>query len=202
MPRPVRWVVMRPLLLAALAAAFLATSSPAHAGVLPGLCQDEQVSQVFLPWLDVMNYVPAPDGGLEAGGSGWTLRAGAKVVPGNEPFMVGGETDAHSLSLPPGGSATTALSCRGLDRPTLRFFARRTSGQVPVLRVEAVHDGVAVPVGAVSGLGSAWQPTLPMVLPLNLLPDLGGDGSVAFRFTALGGGFAIDDVYVDPYGKH
>ena len=201
MPRPVRWVVMRPLLLAAVAAVFLATSAPAHAGLLPAMCQDEEVSQVFLPWLDVMNYVAAPDGGLEAGGSGWTLRAGAKVVPGNEPFKVGGATDSLSLSLPAGASATTAVSCRGLDRPTLRFFARRTSGLLPVLRVEAVHGGVAVPVGVVAGLGGAWQPTLPMLLPLNLLPDLGGHG-VAFRFTALGGGFAIDDVYVDPYGKH
>ena len=192
---------MRPSLLAAFAAAFFAVSSPAQAGLLPGMCQDERVSQVFLPWLDVMNYVAAPDGGLEAGGSGWTLRAGARVVAGNEPFHVGGAGDSHSLSLPPGASATTALTCRGLDRPTLRFFARRTSGLLPVLRVEAVHGGVAVPVGVVAGLGGAWQPTLPMLLPLNLLPAL-GDGSVAFRFTALGGGFAIDDVYVDPYGKH
>ena len=118
---------MRPLLLAAVAAAFLATSAPAHAGLLPSMCKDERASQVFLPWLDVMNYVAAPDGGLEAGGSGWTLRGGATVVPGNEPFQVGGAADAHSLSIPAGGSATTAPSCRGLDRPTLRFFARRST---------------------------------------------------------------------------
>jgi hypothetical protein len=193
---------MRPLLTAAVAVAFLAFSPSAHAGLLPGTCQAEPAAQVFLPWLDLMNYVEAPDGGLEAGGSGWTLRAGAKVVPGNEPFKVGGAGDSQSLALPAGGSATTALSCRGLDRPTLRFFARRTSGLLPVLRVEAVHGGLAVPVGVVAGLGSAWQPTLPMLLPLNLLPDLGENGAVAFRFTALGGGFAIDDVYVDPYGKY
>jgi hypothetical protein len=193
---------MRSLLIAAVVAAFLVPSTPAQAGLLPTTCASEPARQVFLPWLDLMNYVQAPDGGLEAGGADWTLRAGAKVVPGNEPFKVGGAGDSRSLALPAGASATTALSCHGLDRPTLRFFARRTSGLLPVLRVEAVHGGVAVPVGVVAGLGSAWQPTLPMLLPLNLLPDLDDDGAVAFRFTSLGGGFAIDDVYVDPYGKY
>lgn len=192
---------VRSLLLAAVAAAFLTVPPAADAALLPATCQQEPVAQVFLPWLDVMNYVGVPDGGLEAGGAGWTFRAGAAVVDGNEPFKVGGAGDARSLSLPPGASATTPLSCRGLDRPTLRFFARRTSGVLPVLRVEAVHEGVTVPVGTVTA-GSAWQPALPLLLPLNLLPDLGDDGSVAFRFTALGGGFAIDDVYVDPYGKY
>ena len=192
---------MRPFLLAALAAAFLVPASPAQAGLLPGLCQDERVSQVFLPWLDAMSYVAAPDGGLEAGGAGWTLREGAEVVPGNEPFQVGGAGDLRSLSIPAGASATTARTCRGVDRPTLRFFARRTSGRLPVLRVEAVHGTTAVLVGTIAA-GSDWQPTAPLLLPLNLLPDLGDEGSLAFRFTASGGGFAIDDVYVDPYGKY
>ncbi len=192
---------MRPLLLAALAAALLAVPTSAQAAVLPGFCASEPSRQVFLPWLDVMNYVPVADGGVEAGASGWTLQGGAAVVNGNESFDVGGADDSRSLSLPPGASATTPATCRGLDRPTLRFFARRTSGLLPLLRVEALHGDLAVPVGVVTASG-AWQPTLPMLLPLNLLPDLTDDGSVAFRFTALGGGFRIDDVYVDPYAKH
>lgn len=192
---------VRSFLLAAVAAAFLTASPAANAALLPAVCQQEPVAQVFLPWLDVMNYVAVPDGGLEAGGAEWTLRGGATVVDGNEPFRVGGAGDARSLSLPDGASATTAATCRGLDRPTLRFFARSTSGLLPALHVEAVHEGIAVPVGVVSA-GTGWQPTLPMLLPLNLLPDLGDEGSVAFRFTAVGGDFAIDDVYVDPYGKY
>ena len=43
---------MRLLLLAAVAAAFLVSASPAQASLLTGFCQDERVSQVFLPWLD------------------------------------------------------------------------------------------------------------------------------------------------------
>ena len=192
---------MRVLLLAAVAAAFSVISTPAQAGLLPGTCDAVPARQVFLPWLDLMNYVGVPDGGLEAGGSDWVLRGGAAVVDGNEPFQVGGAGDARSLSLPAGASATTAPTCRGLDRPTLRLFARRTSGFLPVLRVDAVQDGLTVPVGTVIA-GHAWQPTLPLVLPLNLLPDLADDAAVSFRFTAAGGSFAIDDVYVDPYGKY
>jgi hypothetical protein len=52
--------------------------------------------------------------------------------------------------------------------------------------------------------GSAWQPTLPTAILVNLtaLPLVtNGMTSVALRFTPQGasGGWAIDDVYVDPF---
>jgi hypothetical protein len=45
-----------------------------------------------------------------------------------------------------------------------------------------------------------WAPTAPLPVGLNLLA-LVLPQSVAFRFEASGGMWAIDDVYVDPYGK-
>jgi hypothetical protein len=48
--------------------------------------------------------------------------------------------------------------------------------------------------------GGAWQPTPALPILANLLPAVTGDKArVAFRFTPLGGGFQVDDVYVDPW---
>ena len=193
---------VRLLLLAALSAVLLSAAAPAQASLLAGPCPDETLGQPFLPWLDVMNYVAVPDGGLERGGAGWTL-SGASVVNGNERFNVGGAGDSRSLSLPSGSSAVTPATCGGLDHPTLRFFARRTAGSQPAtLRVEALHDGGVTPVGLVTASGD-WQPTLPLPIAANLLPHLGSErAAVAFRFTAAGGTFRVDDVFVDPYGRY
>ena len=59
----------------------------------------------------------------------------------------------------------------------------------------------SLPIGAVVS-GDDWSPTLPMPILANLLAlPPGGQTPVAFRFTAQGGDWRIDDVYVDPYCK-
>ena len=72
---------------------------------------------------------------------------------------------------------------------------------IGTLRVDALIDGVPLPIGVVTGLltGDEWQPSPTFLALANLVPDT----QVAFRFTAggLGSAFAIGDVYVDPYGK-
>jgi hypothetical protein len=40
-----------------------------------------------------------------------------------------------------------------------------------------------------------------MAIVANLLPLLDEGTPVAFRFSASGGSYAIDDVYVDPWNK-
>ena len=192
-------------LLAMLAFAIAAPS--AQAGVLPGTCTEEPMSQIFLPWLDPMNYVLAPDGGFEQGGEGWKLRNGADVERGNERFYVRDEDDRRLLDLPAGASALSPVTCVGIERPTIRFFAKRTGGWLLAhLRVEVLYNGLdgelrtiaLAPVVA----GSSWQPTLPLPVLANLLPNLSGDQAVvALRFTAVGGSFQVDDVYVDPYAR-
>jgi hypothetical protein len=170
-------------LLIALAAIFFAAPTAAQA------CTDEPLSRPFTPWLDFANYQAAPDGGVEAGATGWTLN-GASVVNGGQPFGGGGQS---SLSVPAGASAVTAPICVTLAHPTLRLFARGTG----VMTVSALtEDGLELPVGAVVGTGS-WAPTVPMLVVLNLL----GEQNVRFRFASTLGSFRLDNVYIDPYSK-
>lgn len=197
------------LLTTGAATAVLAT--PAHAGLLVKAaenCADQGASaQVFKRWLDPFQYVPAPGGHAESE-DGWTLTGGARIVAGNEPWKVGGADHARSLELPRGASATTGVMCVGLGHPTVRFFARRTSGTLlNTLLVEVQFEALGgllktLPIGLVVG-GRQWQPTLPSVMVANLLPLLPGARTpVRFRFTPLGGAtWQVDDVYVDPWAR-
>jgi hypothetical protein len=199
--------------LAALAAAAAMTGSAAapaaNAASLGVACPDPS-SQPFLPWGDAAHYDATPDSGFESGAARWTLTGGAKVVTGNEPFMVGGPGQTHSLSLPAGSSATSPPMCIGLLSSKMRLFAQNTGAAGSNLRVQVIYNGG---VGALlGGLGStlrisdqatfsgtkAWQPTDPYLMAGGLLPLL--TQSVQFRFTPLstGGNWRIDDVYLDP----
>lgn len=184
------------------ALAILALPGPAHAAG----CPERPLDRTFLPWLDPAWYAQAPGGDFESGVSGWTLERGVAVVEGNEPFFVGGSGDTSSLSLPPGGSATSAPMCIGVEHPTLRFFARNTGDPSSVLTVSVVFRDVlgvrrSLTVGAVTA-GSSWAPTPVVPVVVNLLSLL-GDQQVAFRFAAPDdrAEWTIDDVYVDPYKK-
>jgi hypothetical protein len=182
----------------ALAALALAVPSGAWASD----CPQQSLSQTFLPWLDVAWYVPAPNGAFEGGTEDWTLRGGAQVVDGNNPYLAGD----RSLALPAGASATTAPMCIGLEHPTIRLFARNTGAPLSTLTVSVVFSDLlgvtrSLPIGVI-GAGDSWSPTPVMPILVNLLA-LTGDQRVAFRFTAADdrGEWAIDDVYVDPYKK-
>ena len=169
-------------------------------------CPAYELTRPFLPWLDPLAYALAPNGGLENGSTGWKLTGGARVVSGNETFFVGAPSDGYSLSLPPGSSATTGTMCvRTLDA-VMRFFASGSllsTLQVDVVYTDASGKTRTLLVGLVVGTG-AWMPTLPTPILANLLAlPLVTDGNiwVALRFTPkglLGGGWKIDDVYVDP----
>ena len=198
--------------LAALASAAAMTASaaaPAHAASL-GLACPTPASQTFAPWGDMNFYVPAPDSGFENGASGWTLTGGARVVTGNEPWMVGGTGQTHSLSLPAGSSATSPPMCIGLLSGGMRFFVQNAGAASSNMRVQVIYNGGA---GALlGGLGStlrisdqktfaaaaSWQPSPNVPMTGGVLPLL--TQSVQFRFTPLstGGNWRIDDVYLDP----
>jgi hypothetical protein len=169
----------------------------------------EPEGRPFLRWLDLAQYGLAPGGDLERA-AGWTLSGGAKLVRGNESFMVHSARDVSSLSLPTGSSATTAPFCVGIEHPTIRFFARNGGSLLSLLKVEVLFEDVlgtrrALPVGVAVG-GSRWQPSLPMPLLLNVLEpvlalDLNAAATVQLRFTPVGqgSGWQIDDLYVDPF---
>ena len=193
------------------ACSLLGAAAPAaHAGILvksANGCPTATVQQPFTRWLDRSSYFLAPGGSFESGAAGWSL-SGASIDTGNESYNVHGSGESHSLRLPAGSSATTSTICVGLDRPTLRFFARSSSGlalsTVAVsVRFETSLGIVAeLPIGVVLP-SSKWQPSLPLPVLANLLPLLPGQMTpVQFRFTPVGGTtWWIDDVYVDPKSR-
>lgn len=199
---------VRRLFVAAATVAGVAAFAPsAQAGLLVESatdCEAQSASQVFLPWLDVANYVPAPGAQAESA-RGWTLD-GAQVVRGNEPWYVVDEDDDKSLQLTAGDSATTDAMCVGIEHPTLRYFVNQSAGgalahvRTEVLFEDAFGNVQTVPIGNAGGYG--WHPTAVQVVTPSLLPLLPGERTaVAFRFTAVGGTFQIDDVHVDPWGR-
>lgn len=182
-----------PLLAGLLASLVLASS--ASAAACPAA-----TSQPFARWLDFSYYALVPGGSFEAGGPSWSLE-GASVVAGNESFDASGP-GVRSLSVPSGASATSPSFCGGLDRPSVRLFAKG-GGLLGLLNVTVLYtDGGVLrsqPLGLVTASG-AWRPSLPL-LTLSGLPVLTGK-ELAVRVTAIGGSFTIDDVFVDPWGRH
>ena len=192
--------------------ALAAGAATANAGVLVASapdCAAQSLSRTFLPWWDFAQYTALSGADFEGAGDGWSMTGGAAIANGNEPYRVGGADDSHSLSLPAGASATSPAICVGIEHPTLRFFAKRQSGgwlssasvRVDVLFETSSGQVASLPIGS-AGNGGSWQPTSPMLVAANLLPLLPGERTpVAFRFTAQGMDFSIDDVWVDPYGR-
>jgi hypothetical protein len=194
--------------LIAAAALFALGAGSAHASLLVAdgeNCGDYTASQVFLPWADVANYTLAPGGDFENGNYGWTGDA-TRVTTDNEPFNIGSASDHSSLSIASGGVATSPALCVGLGEPDARVFFKQTSGSsFAGLRVEALFDDAygnthSVSMGVLGG-SRAWTLSPQMMIVANLLPLLDNGTPVAFRFSAIGGTFQIDDLYVDPWHR-
>lgn len=180
----------------------------ALAGTAQAACPYTGAEQVFRPWGDRHNYVLAPDGGFEAGGSGWSLRGGAKVVAGNESYYVNEPSDSRSLSLPSGSSAVSPSICMSLDTPLIRMFARNTGDESSRLRVEAKYKLLGlVRTKAVSVVtaGPDWAPTQQMSTVLTLATIVGTliPSSIQVEITPLDskGQWQVDDLYIDPFAR-
>jgi hypothetical protein len=195
----------------AVAVALLATAAgSASASLLPdddGWCNSASGSQVFLPWADPANYTLAPGGNFENSKSRWTLIAASRDTSDNEPFQVAGANDHSSLSISNGGLALSPAMCVGIGEPTARVFFKQTGG-LPgaVLQIDVLYDNVngttrSQTIGAL-GVAQQWRLSPQLLTTASLVPTLGnGTTAVAFRFTAIGGSFQIDDLYVDPWHK-
>jgi hypothetical protein len=186
----------RPLIALAILLVPLFAADAARADETAGArCEGRVIEQPFAPWDDLADYFLAPDGDFSGGGMGWTL-SGAEVIADNEPWFVHGGSDAAAAGLPTGASATSPMICVAETDPTMRFFARG-SGELQVEVIYADGDGLeqAVPIGTVTG-SAEWAPTDALPITVNTY-----EMTVAFRFTALSGDWAIDDLYVDPYKK-
>ncbi|HTU78856.1 MAG TPA: hypothetical protein VMF09_08875 [Solirubrobacteraceae bacterium] len=187
-------------LIAILPAAALASSAQA-ALISTATCNDATLTQPFLRWGDSNSYELVPGGDFEGSLAGWSLSGGAQRVAGGEPYEVDGSVGAHSLELPAGASAQSPFTCVTAAYPTFRLFARN-EGLLSSVIVQVVSQTalgtVVLPLGVIAG-SSQWQPTPPMLTGSIVTGALsGGTAQVALRFTALGGGSRIDDVFVDP----
>jgi hypothetical protein len=185
-------------------AAMAAVPAAAQAAGASG-CPAVPMSYPFAPWSDNATYMLAPDGGLEQGGSTWTLARGAEVGEGNESFQVGGRADHKSLALPAGSSATTAPMCIGVEHKSMRFFVKRTAASpqtsidVEVLYSNRAGKQSSKRIGRIRA-GRTWAPSPIVPLVVNELAAARGNAmQVSLRFTPDGGDFSIDDVYVDPW---
>ena len=187
-------LIVSGLTLAAMALAF--SAAPASAGL--GLACPNPTGTSFMPWSDYANYAFLPDGGFEAGGSGWSL-SGARVVSGNEPFYIHSAVDRRSLTLPEGASATSPAMCISLLSSKMRFIAGGESGAK--VRVQIIYRGLLSSVlgildGGTYSASGGWKPSPEIGMLGGLLPLL--TSGVQFRFTAVGGDVALDDVYPGP----
>jgi hypothetical protein len=189
---------------------FVLGAGSAHASLLAAdgaSCGDSTYSQVFLPWADPAYYAPVPGGDFEKANKRWDFIGASRVTNENESFNVAGLTDHASLSIPDGATALSPPVCVGLGQPTLRMFFKQNAGLgLARLRIDVLFDDVTGATQAQSigwvGAISGWSPSQQMAILANLLPTIGaGSSAVAFRFTAVGGDFQIDDVYVDPWHK-
>lgn len=164
-------------------------------------------SQVFAPWGDTNDYLPAPNGGFELGSFGWSLSGGAGVVGGNEPFYSSG---SHSLSLPSGSSAMSPPVCLGTQQLYIRLFAKDLNGTDSGLRVRVYWYGLLNQLLGYSDFGvfpggGDWGPTGQvqsgggLLAPLPIVSLL-SSSSARIQITPLGSGsrWQIDDLYIDP----
>lgn len=172
-------------------------------------CSYAGAEQVFAPWGDQRNYVLAPDGGFEAGGSGWKLNGGAAVVAGNESFYLNDAADSKSLSLPAGSSASSPPVCMSIDTPSFRLMARNTGDPSSRLRVEAVYKLLGLVRTRTAGTlvsGSSWAPSQSVSTVLTLSTIVGTliPSAIEIRLTPLDakGNWQVDDLYIDPFRRH
>jgi hypothetical protein len=172
-------------------------------------CSYSGGERVFSQWGDHRSYVLAPDGGLEAGGDGWSLAGGAAVTDENESFFLGGPADGHSLAVPSGGVAVTPPICMNLSTPVFRLMARNTGDPEARLRVESTYlllGLVRTKVVSSFTAGDEWAPS-PAMSPVLGLSTIFGTlipSSIDIRITSpdQGGEWQVDDLYVDPFARH
>jgi hypothetical protein len=194
--------------LTASVAALAGTASPAQAGL--GVSCPDPTLRAFAAWNDFANYAYVPNGGFEAGASGWSLSRGARVVAGNSSLFAHGAGERYSLSLPPGSSATSPPMCISLLSSKMRFFAANLGSPSSRLRVQVIYGGgvggllsLVTKTLGISDRGSitagpSWGPSPEIGMLSGTLPLL--TRSVQFRFVAAdaSGAWLVDDVYLDP----
>lgn len=177
-------------------------AAPAGSAARAGLLSCPASLRPFAQFGDNDSYFGFADNGFESGSGGWHL-SGASVVSGNEPWDVNG-AGSNSLSIGPGGSASSPRVCTALLAPSWRMFAR-SNGANGSLSARIVFYGL---LGNVTGIlnvtsfGSSgyrsWEPSadVPSLLSLPLATV---SAQLVLTNTGSSGTWQVDDVFVDPW---
>jgi hypothetical protein len=168
-------------------------------------CTSHSSSTPFLHWGDHSSYFLVPGGSFEgpAAQVGWTLSE-ASIGDGDEPASVPGVGDDQSLTINPGGSATSPYFCLDATMPDFRFLDHQTAAgsDLKVVGLVKTRYGVAqVPVADLTdGSMPFWAAVAPIAIPSGKIPaGLSIPVAVRFEVPASSGSWQVDDVYIDPY---
>jgi hypothetical protein len=188
----------------------LVAAAPAAADSKKAENPADQVSKpVFASLGDTADYFPLTGGTFEADTSAWSL-TGAQVVQGNEPFQVDSLAGSHSLSIAPGGVAVSPAVTINNTTPTWRFFAQAASASAPGSQLTVYAQVTNPNTGTVLRLPIAHRngkdhtgfvATPPLLLGKYLPAGVNVDVQFVFQAGATGGGWTIDDVFIDPYAR-
>jgi hypothetical protein len=188
------------VLVAAVSVAVVVT--PAGNAARSGLLSCGATTQPFAQFGDYSSYFPFANNGFENGSNGWQLSKAA-VGAGNEPWFVNGP-GSSSLSISPGGTASSPRVCTTLLAPAWRMFAR-SDGANGSLTARIVFYGLLGNVTGILNLTSfapsgyaSWEPSgnVPSLLSLPLLTT---SAQLQLTSTATNGTWQVDDVFVDPW---
>lgn len=122
---------------------------------------------------DTSDYSPAPDGGFEAGGAGWTFTNGAKVVTGNE--TLGVYSGKKSLMMPLTSTATSPAFCVDESNPHFRFTYKVDNASLSGFLAYVIYRdsaGKITSLELVSSKGLSLAPTLWQASPNSPLATL------------------------------
>ena len=169
----------------AAASAGAIAAAPAGAATTSGCAADASSSQIFSSWGDTNDYRLFPGGDFDTSGTTWSLSNGASVSSAADPLGISQSATSGVLTLPPGASATSPMTCVAANDPTARFM-QTAAGSWPG---QLVVQFIAWQPSAILNDGSAFTQYVP------------GSTSMSVRLTARFGSVSVDDVYLDPRGR-
>jgi hypothetical protein len=196
-------MIKRIFLATAASAAAAIVAAPAGNAARTGLLSCGATNHPFAQFGDNNSYFGFSNNGFESGANGWQLSK-ASIGAGNEPWSVNGG-GSSSLSIGPGGTASSPRVCTTLLAPAWRMFAH-SNGANGSLSARIVFYGL---LGNVTGIlnftsfnpsgYASWEPSgsVPSILSLPLLTT---SAQLQLTSTATSGTWQVDDVFVDPFG--
>jgi hypothetical protein len=165
-------------------------------------CSYPSAEQVFSKWGDHNYYELAPEGGFEEGGSGWTLAGGAQLVEGNESYFLNGSEDKTALSLPYGSSATSPRVCVDETTPAFRLMDANGGARSSKLTVTVTYELAETDKERDSEIRGEeeWGPS--RLLRLKAGKNTERVARITLEPNDPKGEWLVDDLYVDPFGRH